>query len=166
MTTGKERKNEVIKSINDIKKYISVGHLNFFNIPIKLTFEQRERHINYIKKIIEECDDIEIRLIDGELAEVFKYSENPCMYLSKSLKMININPTDSKNDYAIVKDNEFKNICDNFFEKLWNIDDNIIIRDKMEILETIKKILACKKIINESLKYEDLQLYNEFFKVI
>ena len=140
----------------DIKKYISVGYLNFFNIPIKLTFEQRERHINYIKKIIEECDDIEIRLIDGELAEVFKYSENPCMYLSKSLKMININPTDSKNDYAIVKDNEFKNICDNFFEKLWNIDDNIIIRDKMEILETIKKILACKKIINESLKYEDL----------
>ena len=28
----------------NISKYISVGELNFFNIPVKLTFEQRERH--------------------------------------------------------------------------------------------------------------------------
>ena len=138
----------------DIRKYISVGDLNFFNIPIKLTFEQRERHINYIKKIIEEQDNVEIKLIDGDFVEAFKDIQNPSIYLSKTLKMIGINPRENYNDYAIIKDSEFKNICDEFFEILWNKDSEIVVSDKIDILERIEKTLACTKIINESLKFE------------
>ena len=138
----------------DIRKYISVGKLNFFNIPIKLTFEQRERHINYIKKIIEEYDNVEIKLIDGDFVEAFKNSQYPSIYLSKSLKMMSIDPRKGHNDYAIIKDSEFKNICDEFFEILWYKESEIVINDKNEMLERIEKTLACTKIINESLKSE------------
>ena len=138
----------------DIRKYISVGKLNFFNIPIKLTFEQRERHINYIKKIIEEYDNVEIKLIDGDFVEAFKNSQYPSIYLSKSLKMMSIDPRKGHNDYAIIKDSEFKNICDEFFEILWYKESEIVINDKIEMLERIEKTLACTKIINESLKSE------------
>ncbi|MBQ6631194.1 MAG: hypothetical protein IJH55_03570 [Romboutsia sp.] len=137
-----------------IRKYISVGDLNFFNIPIKLTFEQRERHINYIKKIIEEHDNVEIKLIDGDFVEAFKDIQNPSIYLSKTLKMISINPRENYNDYAIIKDSEFKNICDEFFEILWDKDSEIVASDKIDMLERIEKTLACTKIINESLKIE------------
>ncbi|WP_296647626.1 helix-turn-helix domain-containing protein [Romboutsia sp. 13368] len=138
----------------DIRKYISVGELNFFNIPVKLTFEQRERHINYIKKIIEEYDNVEIKLIDGDFVEAFKDTQDPSIYLSKTLKMISINPRENHNDYAIIKDSEFKNICDEFFEILWNKDSEIVISDKIDMLDRIEKTLTCTKIINESLKFE------------
>ena len=138
----------------NIRKYISVGELNFFNIPVKLTFEQRERHINYIKKIIEEYDNVEIKLIDGDFVEVFKDTQNPSIYLSKNLKLMSINPRENHNDYAIIKDSEFKNICDEFFEIIWNKESDIVVSNKIEILERIEKILTCAKVINESLKLE------------
>ena len=138
----------------NIRKYISVGELNFFNIPVKLTFEQRERHINYIKKIIEEYDNVEIKLIDGDFVEVFKDTQNPSIYLSKTLKIMSINPRKDHNDYAIIKDSEFKHICDEFFKILWNKQSEIVVSNKIEILERIEKILTCAKVINESLKLE------------
>ena len=138
----------------DIRKYISVGELNFFNIPVRLTFEQRERHINYIKNIIEEYDNVEIKLIDGDFVEEFKDTQNPSIYLSKTLKIMSINPRENHNNYAIIKDSEFKNICDEFFEILWNKDSEIVASDKIDILQRIEKTLTCTKVINESLKLE------------
>ena len=138
----------------DLRKYISVGKLNFFNIPIKLTFEQRERHINYIKKIIEEYDNVEIKLIDGNFVEEFKETQDSSIYLSKNLQMMSINPREDHNDYAIIKDNEFKNICDEFFEILWNKESEIVVNNKTEMLDRIEKTLTCTKIINENLKTE------------
>ena len=138
----------------DIRKYISVGELNFFNIPVRLTFEQRERHINYIKNIIEEYDNVEIKLIDGDFVEEFKDTQNPSIYLSKTLKIMSIDPRENHNNYAIIKDSEFKNICDEFFEVLWNKDSEIVTSDKIDILQRIEKTLTCTKVINESLKLE------------
>ena len=38
---------------------------------------------------------------------------------------MSINPIENHNNYAIIKDSEFKNICDEFFEILWNKDSEI-----------------------------------------
>lgn len=138
----------------EIRKYISVGMLNFFNIPIKLTFEQRERHINYIKKVIKESDNVEIKLIDGDFIDTFKETQDYSIYLSKTLTMMSINPTENHNDYAILKNSEFKNICDKVFKILWNKEADILVSNKIEILERIEKTLTCTKIINENLKSE------------
>ena len=136
----------------DIRRYISGGELNFFNTPVKLTFEQRERHINYIRKIIEEYDNVEIKLIDGDFVEEFKDTKDTSIYLSKTLKMMTINPRENQNDYAIIKDSEFKHICDEFFGILWNKDSDIVVKNKAEILERMEKTLIFAKVINENLK--------------
>ena len=132
-----------------LENYISSGKLNFFNIPVELTFEQRERHINHIEKIITESDNVEVRLIDGNFVEDFKESENPSLYLSKTLKMMKINHQEGINDYAIIRDSEFKNICDIFFSSIW--ENDIVVDDEEDVLERMKKYLAYSKIINESL---------------
>ena len=136
----------------DIRRYISGGELNFFNTPVKLTFEQRERHINYIKKIIEEYDNVEIKLIDGDFVEEFKDTQNPSINLSKTLKIMSIDPIENHNNYAIIKDSEFKHICDEFFGILWNKDSDIVVKNKAEILERMEKTLIFAKVINENLK--------------
>ena len=99
-------------------------------------------------------DNVEIKLIDGDFVEVFKDTQNPSIYLSKTLKIMSINPRKDHNDYAIIKDSEFKHICDEFFKILWNKQSEIVVSNKIEILERIEKILTCAKVINESLKLE------------
>ena len=35
---------------SELRRYISSGELNFFNMPVKLSFKQREKHIAYMEK--------------------------------------------------------------------------------------------------------------------
>ena len=112
-------------------------------------------YVNYIKKVIKEFDNIEIKLIDGNLIDGLKENEHTSIYLSKTLKMMSISPRENYNNYAIIKDNEFKNICDEFFERLWNKKYDSVLNDKVDMLEKIEKTLICKKFINESLKNEE-----------
>ena len=131
-----------------LESYISSGKLNFFNIPVELTLEQRERHINHIEKVITDSENVEIKLIDGNFVEDFKDRQNPSLYLSKTLTLLKINPEKEINDYAIVRDSEFKHICDKFFDSIW--ENDIVVNDKEDVLERMKKYLAYSKIINES----------------
>ncbi|MGL4914298.1 MAG: helix-turn-helix domain-containing protein [Romboutsia sp.] len=132
----------------ELRKYISSGELQFFNIPIKLTLEQRERHIKYIEKIVSESQNVEFKLVDGNFVEDFKYSADPSLYLSKTMKIAKTHPEKGINDYIIIKDNEFKNLCDELFEVLWNKREDIVVSDREDILERISKALAYTRIIN------------------
>ena len=53
--------------------------------------------------------------------------------------MMSINPIENHNNYAIIKDKEFEKICDEFFEILWNEDNEIIESDKIDIIDRIRK---------------------------
>ena len=139
---------------SELRKYMSSGKLHFFNIPVTLTFKERERHIAYIEKILHESNDIEIRLIDGDFVDDFKNKENPSLYLSKSLKFTKVHPMSGKNDYFIISDNEFKGMCTDFFDSIWNTRADVIISDKDEMIERISKSIRYTKLISES--FEDI----------
>ena len=145
-------KLKVLIYASHLKRYISSGELNFFNNPVTLTFEQRERHLKYIEKLILESDVVELKLLDGSFVDDFKDSADPSLYLSKSLKLIPIHPENNKNDYAILNDHEFKNICDKFFDDVWENRKDIVIDDKEEILERLQKALVYSKIISGNFK--------------
>ena len=49
---------------------------------------------------------------------------------------------------AVIRDNKFKSICDEFYTTIWENDNSIIIKDKEEILDKLKKNLAYAFIIN------------------
>jgi len=139
-------KIKVLIYVSEIKRYISSGEINFLNNPVKLSFEQRKEHINYLKDIIKNNDNIEVKLVAGDFVEYFKNYPNPCLYLSKSIKLIQTN-----HDYAIVRDKEFKDICDKFYKKIWEEPNDIIISDKDEILDILQKELTYASILNENL---------------
>ena len=144
-------KIKVLIYVSEIKRYISSGEINFLNNPVKLSFEQRKEHINYLKDIIKNNDNIEVKLVAGDFVEYFKNYPNPCLYLSKSIKLIQTNHDDGVSDYAIVRDKEFKDICDKFYKKIWEEPNDIIISDKDEILDILQKELTYASILNENL---------------
>ncbi|MGL5347737.1 MAG: hypothetical protein ACRDA3_10320 [Peptostreptococcaceae bacterium] len=134
----------------ELRRYISTGELKFFNIPIKLTMEQREMHIKYIEEIVRNSENVEIRLADGNFVEEFKDVEDPSLYLSKTMKLAKSHPSKGINDYVLIKDPEFKRLCDELFDVLWDKRTDIVISDRDDILERISKTLAYARILNES----------------
>ena len=143
-------KIKVLIYVSEIKKYMSSGKLNFFNTQIELTLDQRKEHINYFKDIIRNSNNIEIKLIDGDFVEYFKYHKNPSLYLSKNIKLIQTDHENGISDYAIIKDQEFKSNCDEFYKAIWE-EREIIISDKDEILDILEKELTYALILNENL---------------
>ena len=135
---------------SELRKYMSSGKLHFFNTPVTLTFKERERHIEYIEKILNESNGVEIRLIDGDFIDDFKNKENTSLYLSKNLKFTKVHPESGKNDYFIISDNEFKGMCTDLFDRLWNSSFDIIISNKEEILDRISKSIRYTRLISES----------------
>lgn len=136
---------------SELRKYMSSGCLHFFNTPVTLTFKERERHIEYIEKFLEENNQVEIRLVDGNFVEDFRHADNPSFYLSKNLKFIKVHPVSGKNDYSILRDNEIKKMADNLFDKLWNYGGDLILIDREDILERISKSISYTRIISENL---------------
>ena len=135
---------------SELRKYMSSGKLHFFNTPVTLTFKERERHIEYIEKILNESNDVEIRLVDGDFVDDFKNKENPSLYLSRNLKFTKVHPDSGKNDYFIISDTEFKNMCTDLFDKLWNTRTDIVISNKEEMLDRIARSISYTRLISES----------------
>lgn len=135
---------------SELRKYMSSGKLHFFNTPVTLTFKERERHIEYIEKILTESNDVEIRLVDGDFVDDFKNKENPSLYLSRNLKFTKVHPDSGKNDYFIISDTEFKNMCTDLFDKLWNTRTDIVISNKEEMIDRIARSISYTRLISES----------------
>lgn len=135
---------------SELRKYMSSGCLHFFNTPVTLNFKERERHIEYIEKMLMESNDVEIRLVDGDFVDDFKNKENPSLYLSRNLKFTKVHPESGNNDYFIISDNEFKNMCNDLFDNLWFERKDIVLDKKDEILERISKSISYTRIISES----------------
>lgn len=101
-----------------------------------------------MEKIIKESNLVQIKLVDGDFVESFKDNKNPSLYLSKNMKFFKIDNENNINDYAVIRDNKFKSICNEFYTTIWEKDNSIIIKDKEEILDKLKKNLAYASIIN------------------
>lgn len=134
---------------SELRDYISTGKMNFFNTPITLSFDQRERHVEYIERILRESEKINIKLVGGNFVEEFRHNKAPSLYLSKTIKFTMVHPTEDINDYAIINNNEFGDICSNVFDKLWNERRDVVIEDKDEVIDRISKTRIYAKLINE-----------------
>ena len=66
------------------------------------------------------------------------------------MKFLKIDNEDNISDYAIIKDNKFKNICDEFYTTIWQNENHTLINDKEEILDKLEKNLAYASIINSN----------------
>lgn len=136
---------------SELRKYLSSGCLHFFNTPVTLTFKERERHIEYLEKILMESEDVEIRMVDGNFIDEFMNNDNPSLYLSKSLKMSKMHPISGKNYYSIISDVKFKEMCDELFDEIWNNNIDVVIADKDEIHGRISKSISYTRIMSENL---------------
>lgn len=125
-----------------LRKYASSGNIKFFNNPIKLNLEQRQRQLSYIKEITKN-DNINFRVIENNLLDNIKIDENPSMYLSDKISFLKQEYNENSADYMIINDKNLIKILNNFFEKVWI--EKVISNNNSEH--------DSENIITESLRY-------------
>jgi len=127
-----------------LKKYVSNGKVRFFNNTITLNLEQRQKQLEYIKKIIYNNENIDFRIIENSLLDNIKVDENPSLYLSKNISFLKEEDNGKSANYMIINDKKLNTLLSNFFEKIWiervNLNNNIKDESKNIILESLRYI--------------------------
>ena len=146
---------QILMYENAIRQYISNGRLSFFNTTITLSLEQRQRHIEYMEKILKENEDIDIKLINGNLVDDFKNKENPTAYLSRNINIIKGNfdeYSEYENKYLIIRDNRLDNIFKRFFKEVWESERYNISKFKQEVIIRISDLLNYINILKSTVE--------------
>ncbi len=146
---------QILMYENAIRQYISNGILSFFNTTITLSLEQRQRHIEYMEKILKENEDIDIKLINGNLVDDFKNKENPTAYLSRNINIIKGNfdeYSEYENKYLIIRDNRLDNIFKRFFKEVWESERYNISKFKEEAIIRISDLLNYINILKSTIE--------------
>lgn len=135
-----------------LEKYVINGEANFFNIPIKLTIDQRERHLAHIQNLLEK-DNIRFKTIENSLVEDFKKDENTSLYLSKNVSFLKVDSHDKDNNYLVVKDKNLSRIFDTFYEEVWTNRKDIVLEDIEENKKMISDCLNYTRILSKNIEY-------------
>ena len=146
---------QILMYENAIRQYISNGRLIFFNTTITLSLKQRQRHIEYMEKILKENEDIDIKLINGNLVDDFKNKENPTAYLSRNINIIKGNfdeYSEYENKYLIIRDNRLDNIFKRFFKEVWESERYNISKFKEEAIIRISDLLNYINILKSTVE--------------
>lgn len=146
---------QILMYENAIRQYISNGRLSFFNTTITLSLEQRQKHIEYMEKILKENEDIDIKLINGNLVDDFKNKENPTAYLSRNINIIKGNfdeYSEYENKYLIIRDNRLDNIFKRFFKEVWESERYNISKFKEEAIIRISDLLNYINILKSTVE--------------
>jgi len=137
-------KLSIIMFESALKKYVSSGNITFFNNPVTLTLKQRQKQLNYMRKIIFNNEKIDFRIIENSLLDNIKIDQNLSLYLSKNTSFLKEEYNGNDANYMIINDKKLNNLLNNFFEKIWieRIDLNYNDKEGSEniILESLRYI--------------------------
>ena len=144
---------QIIMHESKLRTYISTGKMSFFNVPIKLNIDQRQRHIEYMEKIFRENEDIKIKLVQDNLVEDFKYNKDTSIYLSNNVSYLKQDAEDrnKEGEYLIVKDKKMDKMFKQFFDEVWENDKYSYGDSKEETLSNISNMIAYARILSKNI---------------
>ena len=128
------------------RNYVTNGNIKFFNKVITLNIEQRKRHLQHMKKLLDEKENINIRFIENSLIDDIKSDENHSLYISRNMSFLVENYNGISGNYLIVKDKRLDKIFKSFFSEV-SIERKKVAEDDKE--ET-------KKIVSDALRYIEI----------
>lgn len=113
--------------------FILSGELDFLNHKVILTPEQRKEQLLYFLDMIRGMEEGTVKLIRDYLSEDFKYITNPCMFLSGSVDYLRLENQIYQDNLLTIKNESIKQIFGEFFDRIWQYDEDVIISNAAEI---------------------------------
>lgn len=133
------------------RNYVTNGNIKFFNKVITLSIDQRKRHLQHMKKLLDEKDNINIRFIENPLIDDIKNDEKHSLYVSRKMAFLVENYNGISGNYLIVKDKRLDNIFKSFFSKITIERRKTLEEDKEEAKKIVSDVLRYIEIINNNI---------------
>lgn len=116
-------KLDILLFESTFRKYVYNGQITFFNKKIKLNLEQRRRHLEHMKRILEK-NNVNIKLIENSQLSSYKGEEKVSVYLSKENSHLKEKFNGTSEHYLLVKDIRLESLLKRFFDEAWNQEEN------------------------------------------
>lgn len=122
------------------------GELDFFNNRVVLTPTQRIRYLEYMLSVLNTSDTL-FKLVDGCFSTDFQYITNPCLFLSDSLCYLRLENGRYCDNILILNDKSVKEMFDQFYEKVWNKRQDVVVGTRAEVINKILHYKASADLI-------------------
>ena len=135
------------------------GELDFFSYKVSLTPDQRSRCISYVLQLCKQREKLEIRLISGRIVNDFQYVADPNMFLSGAASYLRLDNNCPVNRIAMVNNSVMEDRLSEYFDQVWNLDDQNVTKERNAIAEHIHHVLQGIHLITraKSDEMEELQ---------
>ena len=137
-------------------------HLFVKNRYIGCTFitpDQRSRCISYVLQLCKQREKLEFRLISGRIVNDFQYVADPNMFLSGAASYLRLDNNCPINRIAMVNNSVMEDRLSEYFDQVWNLDDQNVTKERNAIAEHIHHVLQGIHLITraKSDEMEELQ---------
>lgn len=129
-----------------IRKFVTTGEITYFNMPIKLSVEQRRKHLKNIYDLLTDNENIEIKIIEDDLESEFKIEDKPVLFISRTMSFTKEKNNEIGNDYLIVRDKNLELLFKEFFSAVWNKITQ----------QSLQKSEGYKRLIEDLISYLDI----------
>lgn len=135
------------------------GELDFFSYKVNLTPDQRSRCISYVLQLCKQREKLEFRLISGRIVNDFQYVADPNMFLSGAASYLRLDNNCPINRIAMVNNSVMEDRLSEYFDQVWNLDDQNVTKERNAIAEHIHHVLQGIHLITraKSDEMEELQ---------
>lgn len=135
------------------------GELDFFSYKVNLTPDQRSRCISYVLQLCKQREKLEFRLISGRIVNDFQYVADPNVFLSGAASYLRLDNNCPINRIAMVNNSVMEDRLSEYFDQVWNLDDQNVTKERNAIAEHIHHVLQGIHLITraKSDEMEELQ---------
>lgn len=106
-----------------------------------LTPDQRSRCISYVLQLCKQREKLEFRLISGRIVNDFQYVADPNMFLSGAASYLRLDNNCPINRIAMVNNSVMEDRLSEYFDQVWNLDDQNVTKERNAIAEHIHHVL-------------------------
>lgn len=145
--------------------YANSGNCDIMYIPrcvgmvIICGIEACSRYISYVLQLCKQREKLEFRLISGRIVNDFQYVADPNMFLSGAASYLRLDNNCPINRIAMVNNSVMEDRLSEYFDQVWNLDDQNVTKERNAIAEHIHHVLQGIHLITraKSDEMEELQ---------
>ncbi len=151
----KQSQVQVLLYESAITEAVITGNVDFFNFRVQFNFEQRARLLQHILSLCcTEEEEVQVRLIHGQLVADFHNITNPCIFLSSMISYFRLYNSNGNWKLMCINLPEIQSLYDAFFEDVWNGKNCAIVQDTSQIDRYINHLLRGVELLSGTQPYE------------
>jgi hypothetical protein len=131
-----------------LNEFIVSGKIDFYNCRIKLSSSQRLRCLKNILQVMDKNEKVEIQLISGRLVSDFQYKSRPCLFLADTISYMRLGDESYENNVMELNSLPIKKLYNEFYEEIWNSEEEIVISDQTTIKESLGHMIQFGELLD------------------